>query len=65
MFPVESNAIFLRAWDTLIAALRELGWCFYTLIGGGARFMFAWDARPERIDELAGDIRRVVAAESA
>jgi threonine aldolase len=65
MFPVESNAIFLRAPDTLIAALRELGWRFYTFIGGGARFMFAWGARPERIDELAGDIRRIVAAESA
>ena len=39
-------------------ALRDKGWRFYTFIGGGARFMFAWDAETVRVDELAADIRR-------
>jgi threonine aldolase len=33
-----------------------------TFIGGGARFMFAWDADPARVDALARDIRAVSAA---
>ena len=32
--------------DARLAALRDRGWRFYTFIGGGARFMFAWDATP-------------------
>jgi len=43
----------------MIAALRGRGWHFYTFIGGGARFMFAWDAQPQRVDELATDIRQI------
>jgi len=65
MFPAESNAVFLRGPDTLLAALRARGWRFYTFIGGGARFMFAWDAKRGRVDELASDIRRIVAAGGA
>jgi threonine aldolase len=42
--------------------LRARGWRFYTFIGGGARFMFAWDARTERVDELVGDLRALAAA---
>jgi threonine aldolase len=37
--------------------LRARGWRFYTFIGGAARFMFAWDTEPERVAELAADIR--------
>jgi threonine aldolase len=58
MFPVEANAVFLRAPDALLDRLRARGWRFYTFIGGGARFMFAWDADPARVDALAADIRR-------
>ncbi len=57
MFPVEANAVFLRAPDAVLERLRERGWRFYTFIGGGARFMFAWDADPVRVDALAADIR--------
>ncbi|MBV1834370.1 threonine aldolase family protein [Novacetimonas pomaceti] len=56
MFPVQANALFLRASEKVFTALRERGWRFYTFIGGGARFMFAWDADPARVDELAADI---------
>ena len=57
MFPVEGNAVFLRAPEPLLDYLRTRGWRFYTFIGGGARFMFAWDAAPARVDALAADIR--------
>ncbi len=56
MFPVEANAVFLRAPEPVLDGLRARGWRFYTFIGGGARFMFAWDADPARVDQLADDI---------
>ena len=31
------------------------------LIGGGARFMFAWDTDLARVDQLAKDIREILA----
>ena len=64
MFPVEANAVFLAASEDRLQALRDRGWRFYTFIGGGARFMFAWDADPARVDALVRDIRAVSAAPS-
>ena len=60
MFPVEANAVFVLAPEDRLTALRERGWRFYTFIGGGARFMFAWDTDPARVDQLAEDIRDVM-----
>ena len=57
LFPVEANSLFLKAPDEVLENLRQRGWRFYTFIGGGARFMFAWDADPARVDQLAADIR--------
>jgi threonine aldolase len=62
MFPVQANAVFVRMADARIAALRDRGWQFYTFIGGGARFMFAWDTAPPRVDELAADLRQIALA---
>ena len=59
MFPVQANAVFVRMPEAKLKALRDRGWQFYTFIGGGARFMFAWDAQPQRVDELAADISRI------
>src|SRR5262249_34946530 len=56
MFPVEANAVFLKMQEPVMAALRAKGWRFYTFIGGGARFMFAWDADIACVDALATDI---------
>jgi threonine aldolase len=56
MFPAEANAVFLKAPSEVLANLREAGWQFYTFIGGAARFMFAWDAQIDRVQELARDI---------
>jgi threonine aldolase len=61
-FPVQANAVFVRMPDAKLAALRERGWQFYTFIGGAARFMFAWDAQPQRVDELAADIAQILSA---
>ena len=63
MFPVEANAVFLRAPPTGSRRCAQRGWRFYTFIGGGARFMFAWDADPARVDALARDIREVSAGQ--
>jgi threonine aldolase len=57
--------VFLRAPADRFEALRQRGWHFYTFIGGGARFMFAWDADPARVDALARDIREVSALAAA
>ena len=59
MFPVEANALFLSASPAILEGLRQRGWRFYTFIGGGGRFMFAWDADPARVDALAEDIREL------
>jgi threonine aldolase len=59
-FPVEANAVFLTLPQPAIEKLGALGWRFYTFIGGSARFMFAWDADPARVDALAADIRSLV-----
>jgi threonine aldolase len=65
IFPVEANAVFLEAPATVLEALAGLGWRFYTFIGGGARFMFAWDAGLGRVDQLAADIRAIALADHA
>jgi threonine aldolase len=59
MFPVQANAVFLSAPAPVLDGLRARGWRFYTFIGGGARFMFAWDSDPARVDALADDIRQL------
>jgi threonine aldolase len=55
--PVEANAVFIMATDPVLARLRDMGWRFYTFIGGAARFMFAWDSDQRRIDELVRDLK--------
>jgi threonine aldolase len=56
---VQANAVFVTAPDDVLEALRRRGWKFYTFIGGAARFMFSWDSKHERIDELCRDLREV------
>ncbi len=54
--PVEANAVFLSLAPPLQTALLAAGWRFYTFIGGGARFMFSWNANDEQIDRLLADM---------
>ena len=62
MFPVQANAVFVAAPEDRLDALRTKGWRFYTFIGGGARFMFSWDADPARVEALAADMEAVFGA---
>ncbi|MGP8251337.1 MAG: threonine aldolase family protein [Terracidiphilus sp.] len=59
--PVEANAVFIQAEPEALERLRGLGWNFYTFIGGAARFMFAWDSDPGRIDAFCQDLRECTA----
>jgi threonine aldolase len=59
MFRVEANAVFLKIPPAVAEGLRARGWIFYTFIGGGARFMFAWDASPESMDVLIHDLQEL------
>jgi len=52
----EANSVFLTAPDAVLEKLGARGWKFYTFIGGAARFMFAWDAKIERVDALLSDL---------
>ena len=55
--PPEANAVFVKASDEILEALRLRGWKFYTFIGGAARFMCSWDTDRKRIDEFCRDMR--------
>jgi threonine aldolase len=45
---------------TMITALHERGWRFYTFIGeGGVRLMCSWDTTEQDIDDFIGDIRSI------
>jgi threonine aldolase len=61
MQPVEANAVFVSAPDDVLERLRSRGWRFYTFIGGAARFMFAWDTDPSRIDAFCDELKECVA----
>ena len=59
---MQANAVFLRLPQSLQTSLRNRGWRFYTFIGGGARFMFSWDADMQRVEQLAADIKAIALA---
>ena len=54
--PVEANAVFIQSDPKILERLHQMGWHFYTFIGGAARFMFAWDSDPERIELFCRDL---------
>jgi threonine aldolase len=58
---VDANTVFLRASDDTLERLRVRGWKFYTFIGGAARFMFSWDTKLERVDDLLRDLKECTA----
>ena len=56
VFPVESNAVFVRLDATIARKLRELGWDFYKFIEPDVyRLMCAWPANDEAITALLSD----------
>jgi len=57
LFPVQSNAVFLRLAPVLDEFLLSRGWKYYHFIGGGARFMCSWQTQPEDVEALMDDFR--------
>jgi threonine aldolase len=56
VFPVESNAVFVRLDATIARRLRELGWDFYKFIEPDVyRLMCAWSANDGAIKALLSD----------
>ena len=56
VFPVESNAVFVRLDAMIARRLRELGWDFYKFIEPDVyRLMCAWSADDEAITALLSD----------
>ena len=57
-FPTEANAVFARMPDTVVQALREKGWRFYTFIAaGGVRLMCSWATIADASERLIDDVR--------
>jgi threonine aldolase len=57
MFPSQANSVFAQIPELATAALRDLGWRFYTFIGkGGCRLMCSWDTTPEDVQHFVADL---------
>jgi len=58
LFPRESNAVFAKIPQPVVAKLYSRGWRFYTDVGpgGGARLMCSWDTTAEDVDSFVKDI---------
>lgn len=59
-FPVQSNSVFIEAPKHILEELQKRSWIFYSFIGaGGARFVFSWNSKKERIDKLISQIKEL------
>jgi threonine aldolase len=57
VFPVESNAVFVRMDDQLVHALQARGWRFYKFIEPNVyRLMCSWSTTDEEISTLISDV---------
>jgi threonine aldolase len=58
LFPRESNAVFAKIPEPVVAKLYNRGWRFYTDVGpgGSARLMCSWDTTAEDVDNFVKDI---------
>jgi threonine aldolase len=64
VFPVESNAVFLRLNDPLVAGVQALGWNFYKFIEPDIyRLMCSWETTEETVEEFVADVKRAIRAE--
>jgi threonine aldolase len=62
MFPCQANAVFVQMPEAASAALRNLGWRFYTFIGkGGCRLMCSWDTTEEDVHQFVADLKTQLA----
>ena len=57
LFPVESNAVFVRMDDELVRGLEALGWRFYKFIEPDVyRLMCSWATTEEEISSFIADV---------
>ena len=58
VFPVESNAVFVRMGEELVRNLRARGWHFYKFIEPDVyRLMCSWATTDDNVAEFVGDLR--------
>ena len=60
LYPTEANAVLVNLPDAAVTELNQIGWSFYTFIGGSARFMCSWATTEAAIDALVADMSRVL-----
>jgi threonine aldolase len=57
VFPVESNAVFVRMNDQLVRGLQTRGWRFYKFLGPDIyRLMCSWSTADDEISRLVSDL---------
>ena len=57
LFPIESNAVFLRLEDKILSGLRKHGWRFYDFLEPGVfRFMCSWSTSEADVDRFVSDV---------
>ncbi|HLH52532.1 MAG TPA: low specificity L-threonine aldolase [Verrucomicrobiae bacterium] len=61
-YPVETNAVFAKIPESVVDAMHQRGWKFYTHVGGweDSRLMCSWDTRPEDVDLFTADLKELV-----
>ena len=58
MFPRQANSVFVQIPEKAAAALRGLGWHFYSFIAkGGSRLMCSWDTTEDDVTRFARDLK--------
>jgi threonine aldolase len=62
MYPRQANSVFVEMPESVVAALRDAGWYFYSFIGsGGARFMCSWQTSENDVLQLAEAVKTAAA----
>ena len=61
LFPRQANAVFAELPESVIQAMWERGWLFYTFIGrGGCRFMCSWDTTEQDVGDFVADLKTLL-----
>jgi threonine aldolase len=63
LFPVQANSVFVQMPESVVEALHQKGWLFYSFIGqGGCRLMCSWDTTASDVSDFADDLRALTGA---
>jgi threonine aldolase len=61
VFPRQTNTVFARMPEPVIAGLRQRGWQFYTHVSqGDCRLMCSWDTTEEDVQNFVADARSIL-----